>query len=245
MFEFANPKRFLELSGKVLPWVGGVAIALLLLGLYMALFASPVDYQQGETVKMMYIHVPSAQMAMFCYAFIAVSSGVALVWKHPLADMAAKATAPVGACFTLLALATGSMWGKPMWGTWWVWDARLTSVLILFFLYLGYIALWEAIEDPIKAAKAAAVLALVGAINLPIIKFSVEWWNTLHQGSTVTKLGRPSIDISMLIPLLIMFGAFNFYFVASLFGRVRCELLDQERRTHWVRDRVNKELARG
>ena len=230
MFEFANPKRFLDYSGKVLPWIWGVAIVLLILGLYMALFVSPADYQQGETVKMMYIHVPSAQLSMFCYMFIAVSSGVALVWKHPLADMAAKATAPVGASFTLLALATGSMWGKPMWGTWWVWDARLTSVLILFFLYLGYIALWEAIEDPIKAAKAAAVLALVGAINLPIIKFSVDWWNTLHQPASL-KLDGPAIHPDLLIPLLIMAVAYMVLALALIIVRTRTEILKRRVRS--------------
>jgi heme exporter protein C len=231
MFEFANPKRFLDLSGKVLPWLWSVAIGLLIVGLYMALFASPSDYQQGETVKMMYIHVPSAQMAMFCYAFIALSSGVALVWKHPLADMAAKAAAPVGACFTLLALATGSMWGKPMWGTWWVWDARLTSVLILFFLYLGYIALWEAIEDPIKAAKAAAVLALVGAINLPIIKFSVDWWNTLHQPASLVKAGGPAIHPDLLWPLLVMALAYMSLALSLIVLRMRTEILKRRVRS--------------
>ncbi len=184
-------------------------------------------------------------MSMFTYVVLAFSAATGLIWHMKLGHAVARACAPIGAGFTFCALVTGSLWGKPTWGTYWIWDARLTSELVLLFLYFGYMALISAIEDKRTASRAAALLAIVGLVNIPIIHYSVEWWNTLHQGSTVTKLGRPSIDISMLIPLLIMFGAFNFYFVASLFGRVRYELLDQERRTHWVRDRVNKELARG
>ena len=221
---FANPTKFTRLAGRIQPWAGGLTVALLSVGLYLALVRAPADYQQGETVRIMFVHVPSAWMALFCYSFLAVASAVALIWKHPLADLAAKASAPIGASFTLLALVTGSLWGKPMWGTWWVWDARLTSVLILLFLYLGYMALWQAIEDNQKAAKAAAVLALVGAVNVPIIKFSVEWWNTLHQPASVMRLDGPSIHPSMLWPLLIMSLAFMIYFVTLLLARIRMEL---------------------
>ena len=220
----ANPTKFTRLAGRIQPWAGGLTVALLSVGLYLALVRAPADYQQGETVRIMFVHVPSAWMALFCYSFLAGASAVALIWKHPLADLAAKASAPIGASFTLLALVTGSLWGKPMWGTWWVWDARLTSVLILLFLYLGYMALWQAIEDNQKAAKAAAVLALVGAVNVPIIKFSVDWWNTLHQPASVLRLDGPSIHPSMLWPLLIMGLAFMVYFVTLLLARIRMEL---------------------
>jgi len=224
MHSFANPTRFTRLAGRIQPWAGGLTVLLLAVGLYLALLVAPADYQQGDTVRIMFVHVPAAWMAMFCYTFLAVASAVALIWKHPLADLAAKASAPIGASFTFLALVTGSLWGKPMWGTWWVWDARLTSVLILLFLYLGYMALWQAIEDDRKAAKAAAVLALVGAVNVPIIKFSVDWWNTLHQPASVMRMDGPSIHPSMLWPLLIMGLAFKVYFVTLLLARIRMEL---------------------
>ena len=194
-------------------------------GLYFGLFVAPADYQQGETVRIMYVHVPSAWMAMFVYSSIAIASAMALIWKHPLADLIGKASAPVGAGFTVICLVTGSLWGKPMWGTWWVWDARLTSVLILFFLYLGYIALNNAFDDPVRGAKASAVLALVGAVNLPIIKFSVDWWNTLHQPASVSKLSSPSIDISMLQPLFVMTIAFSLIGVIIAILRIKTEIL--------------------
>ena len=178
---FANPARFLRLSAALRPWALGVALLTLVAGLWLALFVSPPDYQQGDTVRIMYIHVPAAWMAMIVYATMAVASAVGLIWKHLLADISTKAAAPLGAGFTALCLVTGSLWGEPMWGTWWVWDARLTWVLILFFIYLGYIAVVTAFDDPQRGLKAGAVLALVGAVNLPIIKFSVDWWNTLHQ----------------------------------------------------------------
>jgi heme exporter protein C len=221
---FANPARFGRLANTVLPWAKALTAVLFLLGLYLALVRAPADYQQGNTVRIMFVHVPAAWMALFCYSFMAAASAVALIWKHPLADLAAKSAAPIGACFTFLALATGSLWGKPMWGTWWVWDARLTSVLVLFFLYLGYLALWQAIEDPQKAGKAAAILALVGFVNVPIIKFSVDWWNTLHQPASVIRMDGPSIHPSMLWPLLIMVGAFKLYFLAVLLMRMRTEI---------------------
>ena len=225
LHRFANPNRFLRLSGAVLPWSTGIAVLTIAAGLWFAFVVSPADYQQGETVRIMYIHVPSAWMALFVYSVMAVSSAAALIWKHPLAHVAALAAAPLGAGFTLVCLATGSLWGKPMWGTWWVWDARLTSVLILFFLYLGYIALANAFDNPSRGERAAAILALVGAINVPIIKFSVDWWNTLHQPASVTKLGMPSIHVSMLTPLLLMAVGFTALFVSLLIIRIRAELL--------------------
>jgi len=220
----ANPARFNRLAGAILPWVKAATAVLFIVGLYLALAVAPADYQQGETVRIMFVHVPAAWMAMFCYTVMAVASAVALIWRHPLADLAAKSTAPIGACFTFIALLSGSLWGKPMWGTWWVWDARLTSVLILFFLYLGYMALWQAIEEPQKAARAAAILALVGFINVPIIKFSVDWWNTLHQPASVVKMDGPAIHASILWPLLVMALAFKVFFIAVLLTRIRTEI---------------------
>ena len=211
--KYANPTVFLGITRPLVPWLGGATVATLSAGLYLALFASPADYQQGESVRIMYVHVPAAWMAMMCYTSMAIASGVGLIWKHPLAHPAARATAPVGAAFTLLALVTGSLWGKPMWGTWWVWDARLTSVLILFFLYIGYMALNNAFDNAQRGANAAAVLALVGFVNVPIIKFSVEWWNTLHQPASVMRMDGPTIHASMLWPLgLMALGYTLFYF---------------------------------
>ena len=224
MQRFANPARFMRLSARLLPWTGGLAAGLIGVGLYMALFEAPADYQQGQSVRIMFVHVPSAWMALMIYTVMASASAVGLIWKHPLADLVAKACAPIGASFTFVALVTGALWGQPMWGTWWVWDARLTSVLILLFLYIGYMALWHAFDEPIRAAKAAAILALVGFVNVPIIKFSVDWWNTLHQPASVAKLGGPSIHVSLLIPLLVMGAGFTAYFVTVLLLRVRREI---------------------
>ena len=221
---FANPTRFNRISSAVLPWVAWLTGGLFAVGLYMSFFTAPADYQQGDTVRIMFVHVPAAWMALFCYTFLAVASAVALIWKHPLADLAAKSAAPIGAVFTAMALITGSLWGKPMWGTWWVWDARLTSVLVLLFLYFGYMALWQAIEDPQKASRAAAILALVGFVNVPIIKFSVDWWNTLHQPASVLRMDGPTIHSSMLWPLLIMAVAFKGYFICVLLMRMRMEM---------------------
>ena len=218
----ANPTRFMELSGRLLPWIAGLAAALIAYGLYLVFFVAPPDYQQGETVKIMYIHVPSAWLAMMGYAFVALSSFGLLVFRHPLADVSAKAAAPIGAAFTFLALVTGSLWGKPMWGTFWVWDARLTSVLILFFLYLGLMALRSSLEDESLAAKLTAVLALVGVAILPVIKFSVEWWNTLHQPSTGF---TSSVDPSMRTPLLIMALGFSALFIVMHMMAMRNEIL--------------------
>ena len=228
LHRFANPTRFLRLADLIQPWAASLTLILLVAGLYFGLFGSPDDYQQGATVRIMYLHVPSAWMALFCYSALAVACGVSLVWKHPLANIAAKATAPIGACFTFLALITGSLWGKPMWGTWWVWDARLTSVLILLFLYLGYIALNNAFDDPERGSNASAILALVGVVNVPIIKFSVDWWNTLHQPASVLKMGGPAIHSSMLVPLILMALAFKSYYIWVLLFRMRGEISTQK-----------------
>ena len=222
---FANPNRFMRLSAALVPWMAGATVIAGAAGLYLGLFQAPADYQMGESVRIMYVHVPAAWMALFCYTSMAAASATGLIWKHPLADLAARSTAPIGICFTFLALITGSLWGKPMWGTWWVWDARLTSVLVLFFLYLGYMALVNAFDDRARGAKAAAVLALVGFVNVPIIKFSVDWWNSLHQPASVLKLGGPSIDPSMLAPLLLMALAFTTYYFWVLLVRLRAEII--------------------
>jgi heme exporter protein C len=231
MHRFANPARFLRLANVVLPWSAAVAALSLAAGLWFALVGSPADYQQGESVRIMYLHVPAAWMGMFCYTCMAAFSAMALIWKHPLADLMAKATAPVGAVFTFLCLVTGSLWGKPMWGAWWVWDARLTSMLILLFLYLGYMALVNAFDNPERGAKAAAILALVGAINVPVIKWSVDWWNTLHQPASVVKLGGPAIDPKMLLPLLLMALGFKAYWITVLILRTRAEIAGAKIRT--------------
>lgn len=225
MQQYANPTLFMALATRALPWISGVAALLLLYGLYLTFFVAPVDYQQGHTVKIMFIHVPSAWLAMAAYGIIAVSSFGLLVFRHPLADVSAKAAAPLGAAFTALALITGSLWGKPMWGAYWVWDARLTSVLILFFLYLGLIALRQSIDDEILAGKLTAVLSLVGVTILPIIKFSVDWWNTLHQPASVFKAGGPAIHSSILVPLLVMAAGFTALFVAMHLKAMMNEIL--------------------
>ena len=229
--DLASPTRFLSLSAKVLPWLTGAAAILLVAGLYLALFASPADYQQGETVRIMYIHVPSAWLSMFGYGLMAIASLGTLVWRLPLADVTAKSAAPIGAAFTFLALVTGSLWGKPMWGTWWVWDARLTSELVLLLIYLGIIALWQAVDDPGRAARAVAILTLVGTVNLPIIKFSVDWWNTLHQGESIFRVGGPTIDGSMLTALFVMLAAMTLLFVVLLLMAMRNEIMRRRVRT--------------
>ncbi len=222
---YTNPTKFMRWSGALLPFLAAVTVTLLAVGLYLALIGSPADYQQGEAVRMMYVHVPAAWMASFVYVVLAVASAVALIWRDPLADIAAQAAAPLGAGFTFVCLVAGSLWGKPMWGTWWVWDARLTSVLVLFFLYLGYIALVNAFDDPQRGARAGAILALVGAVDLPIIKFSVEWWNTLHQPASVLRMNGPTMSGSMLLPLLIMSIAFTLLFVTLLLVKMRTALM--------------------
>ena len=233
MHRFANPTRFLRLANAVLPWLGALAALLLGVGLWMALLSSPADYQQGETVRIMYVHVPAAWLAMAVYSTLAIASAAFLIWKHPLADLAARAASPIGAAFTVVALATGALWGQPMWGTWWVWDARLTSVLVLLFLYLGHIALTNAFDDPERGGRAGAVLALVGVVNLPIIKFSVDWWNTLHQPASVLRMGGSAIDPAMLTPLFVMAGGYFAVFAAALLLRIRA--LYAERRLRQLR----------
>ena len=229
MLRYANPKRFMDLSGAALPWLAGAAAIFLAAGFYLG-FAAPPDYQQGDTVKIMFVHVPAAWVAMMAYGLMALSAAVGLIYRHPLADAAAKAAAPLGALFTALALITGSLWGKPMWGTWWVWDARLTSMLVLFFLYLGQITLVRAFDDPQRGNRAGAILALVGVINLPIIKFSVDWWNTLHQPASISLTGAPSMYIGMLLPLFVAAIGYSLVFAAIIVARMRAAVM--ERRVH-------------
>ena len=228
--QLANPAQFLAFSGRLLPWLSAVAAALFAIGLYIAFFVAPADYQQGDSVRIMYVHVPAAILAMACYTLMAISALGTLVWRHPLADVSAKAAAPLGAALTLLGLVTGSIWGRPMWGAWWVWDARLTSFLVLLIMYLGLMALWRAFEDPARAGRVAAVLILVGFVNIPIIKFSVEWWNTLHQPASILRLGGPSIHPSMLWPLIVMLAAFAMLFLALHMAAMRAEILRRRRR---------------
>jgi heme exporter protein C len=221
----ANPTIFLSLVRWLLPWTAGLTVLLLIVGLYLTFFVAPPDYQQGESVKIMYLHVPAAWLSLFIYVVMSAAALGTLVWRHPLADAALRAAAPLGAAFTFVCLATGSLWGKPMWGTWWVWDARLTSVLVLFLIYLALIALWEALEEPGRAARAAAIMTLVGAVNLPIIKFSVDWWNTLHQPASVFRIGGPAIAASMLMPLLVMTVAATFLFLTLHMMAIRNEIM--------------------
>jgi heme exporter protein C len=221
--DLANPTRFLALADRVVPWLAGLTAVLLAAGFYMG-FSAPEDFQQGITVRIMYIHVPFAWLSMMCYTLMALTALGTLVWRHPLADVALKAAAPVGAVFTALALITGSIWGKPMWGTWWVWDARLTSVFVLFLMYLGIIALTRALDDPARSARAAAIVTLVGFINIPIIKFSVDWWNTLHQPASVFRLDGPTIHPSLLWPLLIMALGFTMLFFTLHLMAMRNEI---------------------
>jgi heme exporter protein C len=240
---FGSPARFDRFAQKAMPWFAWISAILFVIGLVGGLIYAPSDYQQGDSFRIIYVHVPAAWMALFTYVVMASAGAVTLIWRMKLADAVARASAPLGASFTVMALITGMLWGKPMWGAYWVWDARLTSFLILLFLYLGYMALVSAIVDRRTASRAGAVLALVGVVNLPIIHYSVEWWNTLHQGSTVVKLDGPSIDTSMLIPLIAMFFAYQLYYFAVLFMRVRNELLDSERRTRWVADLLQQETT--
>jgi heme exporter protein C len=224
LIDLANPTRFLSLTDRVLPWLAAATALVFIIGAYMTATA-PDDYQMGATVKIMFLHVPTAWLAMFCWALMSVAALGTLVWRHPLADVAAKAAAPIGAALTLVCLITGSLWGRPMWGTYWVWDARLTSVLVLFLLYLGVLALYWTAEDPNRGARAAAILVLVGAINLPIIKFSVDWWNTLHQPASLMRLGGSAIAPTILHPLLVMAFAFFLLFFTLHLAAMRNEIL--------------------
>lgn len=223
-------------AGRLAPWLGGLCVLCLVAGLYLGLIVAPPDYEQGDSYRIIYIHVPAAWMSMFVYTFMAVSSAIFLIWRLKIADVVAAASAPIGAAFTAIALITGSFWGKPMWGTWWIWDARLTSELLLLFLYLGYMALRGAMDSPSSGAKAAAILAVVGVVNIPVIHFSVEWWNTLHQPATITKLDKPSMHISMLRPLLLMVLAFQLLYFYNLMIRVRTLILERESRASWVQE---------
>jgi heme exporter protein C len=236
---FASPPHFYRIAGVLLPWLAWGFVLLVVTGLYLGLVVAPPDYQQGESYRIIFVHVPSAWMSLFVYTVMATCGAIVLIWRMKLADVVAASSAPIGATFTFLALVTGSLWGKPMWGTYWVWDARLTSELILLFLYLGYMALRSAFEDPRTASRASAILALVGVVNIPIIHYSVVWWNTLHQGATVTKFDAPSIHWSMLIPLLLMAVAFKLFYVMVLLIRARTEVLERERSSAWVRDLFN------
>jgi heme exporter protein C len=230
LIDLANPTRFLALSGRVLPWLGAATVVALTTGITLAVNA-PDDYQHGAAVKIMFVHVPAAWLSMGCWTVMSIAALGTLVWRHPLADVAARAAAPLGAAFTAMCLITGMLWGRPMWGAYWVWDARLTSVLVLFLMYLGVIALWRTVEDPSRAARAAAVLTLVGAINLPIIKFSVDWWATLHQPAAVLRLGGPTIHPSLLTPLLVMALAYLLLFVTLHLAAMRNEIMRRRVRT--------------
>ena len=227
LIDLANPTRFLALTARVLPWLAAATALAFAVGLYLVWFKTPDDYQHGAVVKIMFVHVPNAWLAMGAWTVMTIASIGTLVWRHPLADVAAKSAAPLGAAFTFLALLTGSLWGRPMWGTYWVWDARLTSVLVLFLMYLGVIALWRTIDDPTRAARAAAALTLVGAINLPIIKFSVDWWNTLHQPASIIRMDGPTLAPAMLWPLLTMVLLFHLYFITVLILRMRAQLIER------------------
>ena len=238
---FASPPHFYRIAGALVPWLAWGFGLLVVTGLYLGLVVAPPDYQQGESYRIIFVHVPSAWMSLFIYMVMATAGAIGLIWRMKLADVVAASSAPVGATFTFLALVTGSLWGKPMWGTYWVWDARLTSELILLFLYLGYMALQAAIEDPRTAARASAILALVGVVNIPIIHYSVEWWNTLHQGATVTKFDAPSIHWSMLVPLLLMAVAFKLFYGLVLLVRARTAVLERERSSAWVRELMTGE----
>lgn len=233
--DLANPTRFMRLSAALLPWVSLAAAIVLAMAAYLIFFVAPPDYQQGDTVKIMYLHVPAAWLAMFGYSMITISALGTLVWRHPLADVAARAAAPIGATFTFLSLLTGSLWGKPMWGAWWVWDARLTSVLVLFLIYLGLIALWRAVEEPARAARLVAILALVGFVNIPIIKFSVDWWNTLHQPASVFRMDGPTIHPAILAPLLISALGFTLLFIALHLAAMRNEIMRRRIRALQIR----------
>jgi len=236
--KFGSPRYYYGLAGAMLPWFGWAAAASMLAGLYFGLVVAPPDYQQGESYRIIYVHVPAAWMSLFIYTLMAGAATVGLVWRIKLAHIVVSSSAVIGASFTFLALVTGSLWGKPMWGTWWEWDGRMTSELILLFLYLGFIALESAIEDRRVAARAGAILVLVGVVNIPIIHYSVEWWTTLHQGSTVVTAEGPKMAASMLWPLLMMALGFKLFYVTVLLIRTRCAVLVQEANSAWVGELV-------
>ncbi len=237
-YQMASPRWFYNFTGMLLPWFSILALLLMTVGLIWGLAFAPADYQQGNSFRIIYIHVPTAILAQSCYMLMAVAGGVGLVWKIKVAHMVAKACAPIGASMAVLALVTGAIWGKPTWGAWWVWDARLTSMLVLLFLYIGVIALTSAFEHIASGDKAGAVLALVGLVNIPIIKYSVEWWNTLHQGATFKITEKPAMPPDMWIPLLIMTIGFYCFFAVLLMSRSRTEVLRRESKTDWVKSVV-------
>ncbi len=236
---FASPKIFYQTSEKIIPWLMMPFVVLSLLGLYWSFVVSPADYQQGDSVRIMYVHVPSAWMSLFIYVVMAVASGIGLIWQIKLAHIVANVSASIGASFTFLALATGSIWGKPMWGAWWAWDARLTSELILLFLYLAYISLNNAFDNPKTGDKACAVLAIVGLVNIPIIYYSVEWWNSLHQGSSIS-VTKVSMQIDMFIALMLISFAFKFLYGALMLLRARDEMLIREQNSRWVKEIIGE-----
>ena len=235
LYHYASPSTFYPLAGKLIPWFAALAFILAIAGLYISFFVAPTDFQQGEGYRIIFIHVPAAWMSMFIYVVMAFWSAIGLAWNTRLSFVMARALAPTGAMFTFVALWTGAFWGKPMWGAWWVWDARLTSELILLFLYVGVMALQAAIDDPRRADRAGALLNLVGVINVPIIYFSVKWWNTLHQGSSVSLTRAPSMAQTMLWGMLIMALAAWMYTIAVALARARSLVLERERQTEWVR----------
>ena len=237
-YKLASTKNFYRLAEIIGPWLAGLCALLLGVGLFLGLFVAPTDYEQGESYRIIFVHVPSAWLSMFVYMVMAFCSVLVLVWKMKLADVVAQVSAPIGASFTFLALATGSLWGKPMWGTWWEWDARLTSELILLFIYIGYMALRAAIDNPSSASRAAAILALVGVVNIPIIHFSVDWWNTLHQPASIMKFDKPSIHPSMLLPLLLMALGFTVFYFVTMLLKTRTIILQREAGSAWVRERI-------
>lgn len=240
LFRFASPQTFFPLAGKMIPWFAIAAAIFAVAGLYIGFFLAPTDHQQGESYRIIFLHVPAAWMSMFIYMVMAFWSGVGLVLNTRLSSMMATALAPTGAMFTFLALWTGALWGKPTWGAWWVWDARLTSELILLFLYIGFMALQASIDDPRRADKAGAVLALVGVVNIPIIYFSVKWWNTLHQGSSVSMTKAPSMAMIMFAGMIVMALASWMYTLAVVLMRARCIILEREKHTDWVKEYVEK-----
>ena len=237
-YRLASPRWFYEISSKLLPWFTIAAVLLMTIGTVWGLAFAPADYQQGNSFRIIYVHVPTAILAQSCYMLMAVAGAIGLIWKIKVAHVIAKSCAPIGASMAVLALITGAIWGKPTWGAWWVWDARLTAMLVLFFLYVGVIALTSAFEYTASGDKAAAILALVGVVNIPIIKYSVEWWNTLHQGATFTVTAKPAMPSEMWIPLLIMIIGFYCFFAVMLMSRARTEVLRRENKTDWVRSLV-------
>ena len=239
-FKFSSPASFYPLAGRLIPWFGGLAAILIVIGLYLGFVVAPTDYKQGEAYRIMFVHVPAAWMSMFIYIVMAIYAGLALVLKTRLSTMMATSMAPTGAMFTFVALWTGAFWGKPMWGAWWVWDARLTSELILLFLYIGYMSLYAAIDDPRRAARASGLLAIIGVVNVPVIYFSVKWWNTLHQGASISFTEAPSMAATMVAAMLVMALGFWMYTIAVVLMRVRCEILERERHSDWVQELIGR-----